>query len=80
MLWYHNDLRGVTVSPKQTLLLEKWISFSDVPTMNPLLCTKNNKLELASNDGIVHLMLETHAYPDMTAIENGLEILKVCLF
>lgn len=80
MLWYYNDLRGVTVSPKQKLLLDKWVSFSDVPTLNPLLCSKNNKVELESGNGIVHLMLETNVYPDMTAIEKGLEILKVCLF
>lgn len=77
MLWYEDSLRGVTVTPKQRLLLEKWVSFSDTPSMNPLLCRKNTNFEISSNDETVHLMLEASVYPDMAAIENGLDILKV---
>lgn len=71
-------LRGVSILPKQHLVLDKWVTFSNLPSnLNPLHSTINIDLDSHSDKNIVHILLETNLYPDLTAIEKGANIVYV---
>lgn len=79
-LWYHNMLRGVSILPKQSLALDKWIKFANSPaSLNPLYCHSNGvDIDSHCDKDIVYVLLETNIYPDLDAIENGVNIISVC--
>lgn len=77
-LWYHNMMRGVSIMPKQTLALDKWVTFNNLPSnLNPLYSVIGVDLDSHSDTNIVHILLEANIYPDLTAIENGENIVSV---
>lgn len=80
-LWYHNMLRGVSILPIQHLALDKWVTFNNLPShLNPLYTTIGVDLDAHSDQSIVHILLETNIYPDLTAIEKGANIVSVSLY
>lgn len=79
-LWYHNMQRGVSILPKQNLTLDKWVTFTNLPShLNPLYSAIGVDLDAHSDKNIVHVLLETNIYPDLSAIESGANILSVSL-
>lgn len=77
-LWYHNMLRGVSILPKQNVALDKWMTFNNLPSnLNPLHNAIGVDIESHDDKSIVHILLETNIYPDLTAIENGANIVTV---
>lgn len=80
-LWYHNMQRGVSILPKQSLALDKWVTFNNLPTnLNPLYSAIGVDLESHSDQNTVHILLEANIYPDLTAIENGSSVVSVSSF
>ena len=77
-LWYHNMMRGVSILPIQHLALDKWVTFNNLPSnLNPLYTTIGVDLDAHSDQSIVHILLETNIYPDLSAIEKGANIVSV---
>lgn len=71
-------LRGVSILPIQNLALDKWVTFNNLPSnLNPLYSTIGVDLDTHSDQSIVHILLETDIYPDLTAIEKGENIVSV---
>lgn len=77
-LWYHNMLRGVSILPIQNLALDKWVAFKNMPSsLNPLYSTIGIDLDSHTDQSIIHILLETNIYPDLSAIEKGENIVTV---
>lgn len=79
-VWYHNMSRGVTILPKQHLALDKWVTFTNLPSnLNPLLSAIGVDVDAHSDQNIVHILLETNTYPDLEAIEKGASVISVSI-
>lgn len=77
-LWYHNMLRGVVILPKQSLTLDKWMTFNNLPPcLNPLYSATPIDIEFHNDQNTVYVLLETNIYPDLEAIESGDQIVTV---
>lgn len=77
-MWYHNMLRGVTILPKQHLIIDKWVTFINLPSnLNPLYSATSIDLDSHADTHTIHILLETQIYPDLNAIENGAKIVSV---
>lgn len=77
-LWYHNMLRGVVILPKQSLALNKWMTFNNLPpNLNPLYSATPIDIESHIDQNTVYVLLETNSYPDFEAIENGAQVVTV---
>lgn len=78
-LWYHNMLRGVVILPKQSLALNKWMTFkNNLPsTLNPLYSATPIDIDSHIDQNTVYVLLETNIYPDLEAIENGVQVVSV---
>lgn len=73
-------LRGVSILPKQSLVLDKWVTFNNLPSnLNPLLSAIGVDLDSHSDQNIIHILLEANIYPDLTAIENGSDVVSVSI-
>lgn len=79
-VWYHNMLRGVSILPKQSLVLDKWVTFNNLPSnLNPLLSAIGVDLDSHNDQNIIHILLEANIYPDLAAIENGSDVVSVSI-
>lgn len=72
--WSNDVSQGISISPKQILYINPFISFPNAPSLVPFTYNSNNFPELSKND-VIHALIEADLVPEFNSSHPVLEVI-----